>query len=288
MSELVSVLRSGRKPIIGMVQLGALPGGSRYKGGPIDRTLDGALAEADTLSSHGVDALMVQNLGDLPVGARATSAQVAWMTRVVAKIRSRFSMPVGLNLLENDAEAMFAVASATRADFVRIKVYVGAMMTPFGIESGQAFTAIRARNACDAGDVAIFADVHDRTGAPIASAGFAEDVEHAIRLGGADGLVLTGKSYEETLALIDAARKGSGAAPILVGGGVNAKNFAAAARVADGVIVSSSLKDSNDAFGRLAAAKVQAFMEEVRRVRSGMGASVDTERSRKATIAAGE
>jgi uncharacterized protein len=276
MSELISFIRSGRKPVIGMVQLGPLPGSSRYKGGRIDRTLDEALTETQTLSSHGVDALMVQNLGDLPVDARATSGQVAWMTRIAAEVRARFSGPVGLNLLENDAEAMFAVASAARADFVRIKVYVGAMMTPFGMESGQAFTAIRARNACDAGDVAIFADVHDRTGAPIASGGFDEDVEHAIRLGGADGLVLTGKSYEETLAFIDSARKRIGAAPILVGGGVSAKNFAEVARVADGVIVSSSLKDSSDAFGRIAGAKVQAFMEEVRRVRSEMGATVDT------------
>jgi membrane complex biogenesis BtpA family protein len=276
MSELISFIRSGRKPVIGMVQLGPLPGSSRYKGGRIDRTLDDALTEAQTLSNHGVDALMVQNLGDLPVDVRATSGQVAWMTRIAAEVRSCFSVPVGLNLLENDAEAMFSVASAARADFVRIKVYVGAMMTPFGMESGQAFTAIRARNACDAGDVAIFADVHDRTGAPIASGGFAEDVEHAIRLGGADGLVLTGKSYEETLAFIDSARKRIGAAPIVVGGGVSAKNFAEVARVADGVIVSSSLKDSNDAFGRIADAKVQAFMEEVRRVRSEMGATVDT------------
>jgi membrane complex biogenesis BtpA family protein len=276
MSELISFIRSGRKPVIGMVQLGPLPGSSRYKGGRIDRTLDDALTEAQTLSNHGVDALMVQNLGDLPVDVRATSGQVAWMTRIAAEVRSCFSVPVGLNLLENDAEAMFAVASAARADFVRIKVYVGAMMTPFGMESGQAFTAIRARNACDAGDVAIFADVHDRTGAPIASGGFAEDVEHAIRLGGADGLVLTGKSYEETLAFIDSARKRIGAAPIVVGGGVSAKNFAEVARVADGVIVSSSLKDSNDAFGRIAGAKVQAFMEEVRRVRFEMGATVDT------------
>ena len=239
-------------------------------------TLDDAVKEAQTLSSNGVDVLMVQNLGDLPVGARATSAQVAWMARIAAEIRSHFSLPVGLNLLENEAEAMLAVASAARADFVRIKVYVGAMMTPFGIESGQAFAAIRARNACDAGEVAIFADVHDRTGAPIASGGFAEDVEHAIRLGGADGLVLAGKSHEETLALINVARKGVGAAPILVGGGVNAKNFAEVARVADGVIVSSSLKDSNDAFGKFATAKVQAFMEEVRRVRSEMGATIGT------------
>jgi membrane complex biogenesis BtpA family protein len=276
MSELISFIRSGRKPVIGMVQLGSLPGSSRYKGGHIDVTLDDALKEAQTLSSNGVDVLMVQNLGDLPVGARATSSQVAWMARIAAEIRSHFSRPVGLNLLENDAEAMFAVASAARADFVRIKVYVGAMMTPFGMESGQAFAAIRARNACDAGDVAIFADVHDRTGAPIASGGFAEDVEHAVRLAGADGLVLTGKSYEETLAFIDVARKSVVTAPILVGGGVNAKNFAEVARVADGVIVSSSLKDSNDAFGKFGPGKVQAFMEEVRRVRSEMGATVDT------------
>jgi membrane complex biogenesis BtpA family protein len=276
MSELVSLIKSGRKPVVGMVQLGPLAGSSRYKRGRIDETLDNALTEAEVLASNGIDVLMVQNLGDLPVGARATSAQVAWTTRIATEVRLRFSMPVGLNLLENDAEAMFAVASAARADFVRIKVYVGAMMTPFGIESGQAFAAIRARNACDAGDVAIFADVHDRTGVPIASGGFAEDVEHAFRLGGADGLVLAGKSYDETLAFVDVARKRIGAAPVLVGGGVHAKNFAEVARVADGVIVSSSLKDSNDAFGKFATAKVQAFMEEVRRARSEMGAAVGT------------
>jgi len=274
MSELVSFIRSGKKPVIGMVQLGPLPGSSRYQGGRIDGILDDALKEAQTLSSGGFDVLMVQNLGDLPVNGRTTSAQVAWMTRIAVEIRSRFAGPVGLNLLENDAEAMFAVASAAGADFVRIKVYVGAMMTPFGVESGQAFAAIRARNACDAQDIAIFADVHDRTGAPIASGGFAEDAEHAIRLGGADGLVLTGKNYEETLAFIDVARKRIGAVPILVGGGVDAKTFAEVARVADGAIVSSSLKDSNDAFGKIAPAKVQAFMEEVRRARSEMAASL--------------
>jgi hypothetical protein len=67
MSELISFIRSGRKPVIGMVQVGPLPGSSRYKGGRIDVTLDDALKEAQTLSSNGVDVLMVQNLRDLPV-----------------------------------------------------------------------------------------------------------------------------------------------------------------------------------------------------------------------------
>src|SRR5579863_4187567 len=259
MSELLSAIRAGRKPVVGMVQLGALPGGSRYMRGPIDAILQSALGEAGTLAENDVEALMVQNLGDLPVAS---------MTRIVAEIRERFKRPVGLNLLENDAEAMFAIASAAGADFVRIKVYVGAMMTPFGIESAQAFAAIRARNACDAANVAIFADVHDRTGAPIASGGFAEDLDYAIRLGGADGLVLTGKSYEQTLEFVHIARKRLGDVPILVGGGVSAKNFAEVISVAEGAIVSSSLKDADGPFGRFVPAKVQAFMEEAKRVRS--------------------
>ncbi|HLH49628.1 MAG TPA: BtpA/SgcQ family protein [Roseiarcus sp.] len=268
MRKLLSLIQAGAKPIIGMVQLGALPGGSRYRGGGIHTIVQAALDEATLLAKHGVDALMVQNLGDLPVGARVSSAQLAWMTRVATEIRSRFDGPLGLNFLENDAEAMLAVASAAGVDFVRIKVYVGAMMTPFGVESGQAFAAIRARNALDAAAVAIFADVHDRTGTPIASGGFAEDIDYATRLGGADGLVLTGKTYAQTLEFLRGARERVRSTPILVGGGVTEKNFAEVAKLADGVIVSSSLKDTSGAFGAFVPAKVESFMNEAKRVRS--------------------
>jgi hypothetical protein len=268
MSKLLSMIKSSSKPVIGMVQLDPLPGSSRYTTGGVNRILDRAFEEAETLATNGVDVLMVQNLGDLPVAAAAAAPQVAWMTRVVAEMLGHFRLPVGINLLENDAEAMIAVASAAGADFVRIKVYVGAMLTPFGVESGQAYAGIRARNACDAHNVAIFADVHDRTGVPLATGGFAEDLDHALRLGGADGVVLTGKSYSETLELIAVARKLHPEAPILVGGGVNAGNIAEVTRVADGVIVSSALKDSGGPSGRFAPAKVSAFMEEARRARA--------------------
>ena len=207
MSALLSLIKAGKKPVVGMVQLAALPGSSRYTRGRIDDVLSAALNEADILASNGIDALIVQNLGDLPVTHRVSGSQIAWMTRITGEIASRCKCPIGLNLLENDAEAMLAVASASGADFVRIKVFVGAMMTPFGMETGQAFAALRARNAFDAANVAIFADVHDRTGNPIASGGFAEDVDFAVRLGGADGLVVTGKDYAQTLALVSAARK---------------------------------------------------------------------------------
>jgi predicted TIM-barrel enzyme len=247
MDTLLSAIRAGKKPVVGMVQLEPLATGARYRGGGFSRVLDAALSEAEILSDNGIDALMIQNLGDIPVALEATREQVAWMTRIASEVRARFPRPVGLNLL---------------------KIYVGAMMTPFGVETGKAHEAIKARNAVGAEGVAIFADVHDRTGTPIASGGFLEDVEFAVRLGGADGLVLTGKSFPETLALVRSARTKWSVTPILVGGGVDKDNFHEVTAIADGAIVSTSLKGSGSAVGSFVPDKVEAFMASARKAKA--------------------
>ena len=90
------------------------------------------------------------------------------------------------------------------------------------------------------------------------------DLDAAVRLGAADALVLTGKSYAQTREFIATARRVVGAVPILVGGGVTAENIAEVNAVADGTIVSSSLKGSNTAFGRFDPSKVSAFMAAAR------------------------
>lgn len=265
MSRLLSQVKEGARAVIGMVQLAALPGGANYRDGTVEEVIEAARSEAEILSSNGIDALMVQNLGDIPVQQKTSVEQVAWMTRVTSEIVAAASCPVGINFLENDAHAMMAVASASGADFVRIKIYVGAMLTPFGIESGQAHVAIKARTALGADHVAIFADVHDRTGTPIATGGFEEDVEFALRLGRADGLVLTGKTYQQTLDMVARARARYPEAPLFVGGGVTGENFAEAMAEANGAFVSTAMKDSGSAVGRFVPQMVKDFMAAARR-----------------------
>jgi hypothetical protein len=265
MSKLLSLIARSVRPVVGMVQLPPLPGGANYRGESIESVVEVGLSEARILAENGADALLLQNLGDIPVATSASMAQVAWMARVASEIRHVTDIPIGLNLLENDAAAMLAVASATGADFVRIKIYVGAMMTPFGVELGQAHTAVKMRNQLGAAGVAIFADVHDRTGTPIATGGFEEDVEFAVRLGMADGLVITGKSYAETLDMIGRARRKYPQIPILAGGGVSAGNFGELVVNANGAIVSTSMKDSGSAMGRFVPEKVKEFMAAARR-----------------------
>jgi membrane complex biogenesis BtpA family protein len=260
MSDLLAAIAAGAKPMVGMIQLKPLPGGSRYAGESIASVLEHALREAAVLNEAGFPFLMVQNLGDLPVARSASSVQVAWMTRIVEEVRRATRLPLGLNLLENDAEAMFAIASAAGADFVRIKVYVGAMVTAAGVESGQAYEAIRARTQWCANNVAILADVHDRTAVPVASVGLADDVRSAFVLGGADGIVLTGRTHEETMSHLAVAREAFPVRPMIVGGGANAANVGELMTLADAAIVSSALKTGGDLFGELVPEQARAFI----------------------------
>jgi len=267
MSELLAAIAGGTKPMIGMIQLRPLAGSSRYDGDAFAGVLQHALDQAAILRGAGFGVLMVQNLGDLPVAQHAAAVQVAWMTRIAHEIRAATRVPLGLNLLENDVEAMFAIASAVAIDFVRIKVFVGAMVTPSGVEPGRAFEAIRARTTWQASDVAIFADVHDRTGVPIASAGLADDLRTAFAIGGADGVVLTGRSHAETMDMLRVARDVYPQRPLLVGGGVSAANVAEITSLADGAIVSSALKRDNDLFGDLDPERARAFVSAAASVR---------------------
>jgi len=267
MSAVLDLIAAGVKPMIGMVQLKPLAGSSRYGGESLESVLEHALLQTAILVDAGFPVVMVQNLGDLPVSSAATANQVAWMARVTDEVRRASSLPVGINLLENDVDAMFAVASAAGADFVRIKVYVGAMVTPGGIETGRAFEAIRARTTLRAGGIGIFADIHDRTGVPLASAGLADDIHTAVAIGGTDGIVLTGRSQAETLEMLAIGRQSFPKLPILAGGGANATNVAKFSALADGAIVSSALKAANTPFGELDVALARDFM----RVAGGTG-----------------
>jgi predicted TIM-barrel enzyme len=58
---------------------------------------------------------------------------------------------------------------------------------------------------------------------------------------GADGLVITGGSLDDTLARIAAIRSAGIRAPILIGGGVTAENVTPALQSSNGVVVSSAL-----------------------------------------------
>ncbi len=268
MSLLLHQMRTGKRPIIAMIQAPPLPGSARSRGGDKAALLDSLLADARVAAEAGVDGLMIQNLGDLPVAHHVTPAQLAWMTVLATAVAEAVALPLGLNFLENDAEAMLAVASAVDLDFVRLKVFVGTMVTPAGLVDGCAHAAHAARAALGCEGIAFLSDVHDRTGTPLGGRSLMSDVRDAVDLGQADALVLTGDSVSQSLEFLGQAQRRFPAVPRILGGGSARDNLAESFAVADAIMVSSSLKDSGDPFGRFVPAHVHAYMDEARRLRA--------------------
>jgi predicted TIM-barrel enzyme len=200
---------------------------------------DYVLANARVFAEAGVPAVKLQDQTREPGAARVET--VARMAALGRMIRAEFpALHLGIILQAHDAEAPIAVAEACGACFVRLKVFVASVVGAEGPKHALAIPARAYRAALPAPGVAILADVFDRTTVPLApieperAALWAEGL-------GADGLVLTGADFADSLARIGAARAAGVRVPILPGGGVTEDNVAQALGAAQGVVVSSSL-----------------------------------------------
>jgi len=90
-------------------------------------------------------------------------------------------------------------------------------------------------------DIAILADVYDRSGVPLAPLPLVEAASTPpFSAGGC--LILTGRSFAESLKMLDEVRSAKVGVPLLLGGSANPENVAQALESADGVIVSTALK----------------------------------------------
>jgi membrane complex biogenesis BtpA family protein len=231
-----------RHPLIGVIGFPALPGSIGYQGATREALIERAAADAQAYSEAGFDALMIQNLGDLPVEARVGPETVAWMTALGLAVRAVSALPLGVCVLKNDGCAALAVGQALGAAFVRVKVWVGAMVGAEGIVQGCAREVLRYRREIGAEDIAIFADVHDRTGVPLAGMTLEETAHEAIWFGRADGVVITGRNEAETLDWLQRVKTHVGSVPVWAGGGATASNLERFLGNADGIILASAAK----------------------------------------------
>jgi uncharacterized protein len=254
------------RPIIGMVHLQPLPGAPA----PADIMvmLEAACRDAETLTAGGVDAILIENYGDAPFFPDSVPAEtVAAMTRAVLEVRLATDLPLGVNVLRNDAGSALAIAAASGASFIRVNVHSGAMLTDQGWVTGRAHETLRARARFDA-PVAILADVLVKH----AVAPWGLDIEAAARdcweRGRADALIVSGAATGAATEAdrLEAVRAAVPDAPLLIGSGLNEQNAAALLAHADGAIVGSALQEGGRAGGVVELQRVVRLMEVIRSV----------------------
>ncbi len=231
------------KPLIGMVHLLPLPGSPRY-GGQLAAVEERAQKDVEALVGAGFDAVLVENFGDMPFYPDQVPVEaVAALTAICVKIRERTALPVGVNVLRNDARAAMAVAVAAGAQFIRVNVHTGAVVSDQGLLSGRAHETLRLRRSLQA-DVAIFADVAVKHSYPPAQIDLTELAADAVERGLADAVIVTGRRTGEVVAAEDLVqiREVLPQVPVLVGSGVSAANVQEVLSIADGAIVGTAIK----------------------------------------------
>ncbi len=253
-------------PIIGVVHLQPLPTSPRW-GGSLKAVIDRAEREATALASGGVDGIIVENFFDAPfTNSRVDPAVVSAMTLIVERLMNMVALPIGINVLRNDAQSALAVATCVGAPFVRVNVLTGVMATDQGLIQGEAHHLMRYRRELGS-EVKILADVLVKHGRPLGSPNLTVAVQETIERGLADGAILSGWSTGspptlEDLELAQAAAKGT---PVFIGSGANWENIPTLMKAADGVIVSSSLKRHGQIEQPIDPIRVSQFVDATRR-----------------------
>ena len=257
----MTFVQPGSNALIGMIHLPSLPGSAGYGGDPFDEIVERAVQDARALAGAGFRAGIIQNTHDLPSTAKAPPETTAFLAAVGWAIRRAVDLPLGVNVLKNDAESALAVAAAVGAEFVRLKVFVGAVLGAEGLLEPAAPVALRMRQRLGT-STELWADLFDRTSMPLVSQPLAQVAEWAIKFGGAATLIVTGADWASTLEMCQLARAGAPDVPIAIGGGVTHANVLEAFRHADAVIVGSAL-EQRPFTGPVSAEKARRLAEQV-------------------------
>jgi hypothetical protein len=253
------------RPIIGVVHLLPLPTSPRW-GGNLKAVIDRAEQETVALASGGVDGIIIENFFDAPFAkANVDPAVVSVISLVVHRLRNLVSLPMGINVLRNDAHSALAIATCTQAQFIRVNVLTGVMATDQGLIEGDAHHLLRYRRELGS-DVKILADVLVKHARPLGSPNLTTVVQETIQRGLADGVILSGwaTGSPPNLEDLELASAAAQPIPVLIGSGATWENIPTLIQAADGVIVSSSLKRRGQIEQPIDPARVNQFVEAMR------------------------
>lgn len=258
-------LSGKNKILLGVVHLLPLPGSPRWKGNR-ERIIRRAVEDARAYERGGADALFIENYGDLPFTRASVGPEaIAAMAVAGCAIRETVNLPIGFNVLRNDARAALALCAACGGSFIRVNVHTGAMLTEQGIIQGNAYETLRYRERICPGAL-ILADVHVKHALPFGNQPIEIAARDTVERGLADALVVSGAGTGEAAQIseLERVRRACPSAKILLGSGVTIESVRDYLPEADGFIVGTSLKRGGKVSAPVDVRRVAALARKIR------------------------
>lgn len=257
--------------IIGAVHFPPLLGFDDFPG--FDVALKNAQADIKVFEENKVDAIFLENNYGLSNENITASAAIA-MGYLCGEIRKMTKLPLGASVLWNDYEAALSLCVTYDLQFIRVPVFVDTVEAYCGVINGDAKKIIETRTNFGIDDVLIFTDIHVKHAKILSEMSITQSANKAIQAG-SDGLIMTGAWTGEgpNMNEMKKVRDAVGDFPIIVGSGADKKNITELLSIANGAIVSTSLKDGSEDNTernvkgyeqRISKSKVLKFLDNIR------------------------
>ena len=255
--------------VIGMIHIMALPGTPKY-GGSVAKIIEKAVTEAIIYKKAGIDALMIENMHDVPYLKNNVGPEICSVMALVAKaVKQISSLPVGIQVLAGANSTALAIAQAAELEFIRAEGFVFGHVADEGYIDSQAAALLRYRKNIGADEIAIFTDIKKKHSAHAVTADVTiSETGQAAEFFLSDGLIVTGKhtgGSADLSEIVDV--KKSVKIPVLIGSGVNIDNLETYLPISDAVIVGSYFKENSYWENELDEKRIVNFMEKAIQLR---------------------
>jgi hypothetical protein len=238
------IFSPGTKPIIGMVHVQALPGTPNHHLSTKE-IVRLAVEEAKVYEQAGLDAIMLENMHDLPYLNRVVGPEItSTLTAVACAVRDAVTVPLGIQVLAAANKEALSIAKAAEIQFIRAEGFVFGHVADEGYIDACAGELLRYRKQIGAEHIAILTDIKKKHSAhAITSDVGIGETASAAEFFLSDGLIVTGSATGKAAAPADlqAVRKAS-SLPILIGSGITPENIRSFWELADSFIIGSYFK----------------------------------------------
>ena len=250
-----------KKPIIAMLHV--FPGSQREQ-------RERALQDLDCLNPF-VDGVIVENYGWGGLDSNLAIDEVKkWLAELTKEVVKNSKVPVGVNVLPNDYEKSFYVASTAGARFIQMDHVTGDFLH---CQSVDPKPFLRVKDFYS--DIAVLGGIHPKYYilkdplTPINESALAAKLL-------AEAIVVTGEHTggEASIKDMQMVKKAVGEHKVLVGSGLNAINVKAQLALADGAIVGTAFKKQGVIPGEpIDEELVKRFMAKVEEIRKADSAA---------------
>lgn len=260
---------NNHKSVIGMIHVEALPGTPKHHLS-IPQIIDKALDEAKLYKEGGIDALMIENMHDVPYLKNDVGHEISsLMTLIAYLIKQETSLPLGIQILAGANKAAMAAALNSGADFIRAEGFVFGHIADEGYIDSNAADLLRYRKQIGADHIAVFTDIKKKH----SSHAITQDLDitemaHAAEFFLADGVIVTGMHTGAAADTSDLEKlQNTTRLPKIVGSGITIDNIQDFINLADAFIVGSYFKKDGYWENPVDLERVKAFMNKVNNLR---------------------